>query len=221
MDNGNDRVREWISPERLEFLKQCPKPSGKIGRKVGEEMNIHHRELRDWGFSYIKFDPEYTVLDAGCGGGDTISRLVALCPKGKIYGIDYSDEMVSLASENNAKAIRNGDVKIQNASVSSLPFSDSFFDMVTALETTYFWPDLNAALREIHRVMKKNAVFTMINETYMNEIFRDDIEELHRLIDLKVYTPEEYESFFSKAGFSDIKIHTVEEKNWLALSAVK
>jgi len=221
MDNGNDRVREWMSQERLEFLKQCPKPCGEIGRKVGEEMNLHHRELREWGFSYIKFKQNYTVLDAGCGGGDTISRLVALCPQGKIYGIDYSDEMVRLASENNAEAIKSGHVKIQNASVSSLPFSDSFFDMVSALETTYFWPDLDATLKEIHRVMKKNAVFTMINETYMNEKFRMEIEELHRLIDLKVYTPEEYESFFSKAGFSNIKIHTVEEKNWLALSAVK
>ena len=43
------------------------------------------------------------------------------------------------------------------ASVSDLPFSDNSFDIVTAIETYYFWPDKLKNLKEIYRVLKKDG----------------------------------------------------------------
>ena len=71
-----------------------------------------------------------------------------------ICGIDYSEEMVHLAQKTNKKFVENGHVEIIHGSVSSLPFPDGTFDLVTAFETYYFWPNLIDDLKEIKRVLK-------------------------------------------------------------------
>ena len=35
-------------------------------------------------------EPDFTILDVGCGGGRTILRLLDLAPAGKVYGLDYA-----------------------------------------------------------------------------------------------------------------------------------
>jgi SAM-dependent methyltransferase len=56
--------------------------------------------------------------------------------------IDYSQDMVQLAQKVNRALIGAGRVKVRHGSVSSLPFSDGMFDLVTAFEAYYFWPYL-------------------------------------------------------------------------------
>jgi ubiquinone/menaquinone biosynthesis C-methylase UbiE len=36
-----------------------------------------------------------------------------------------------------------------SGSVSHLPFADQMFDLVTAAETHYYWPDMNADMQEV------------------------------------------------------------------------
>lgn len=52
---------------------------------------------------------------------------------------------------------RLGSCRIQRASVSKLPFSDNTFDLVTAVETQYYWPDLIKDMKEILRVLKPDV----------------------------------------------------------------
>jgi len=47
----------------------------------------------------------------------------------------------------NAHGIRTGRIEIRQASVSRLPFPDGTFDLVTAVETHYYWPDLPTGRR--------------------------------------------------------------------------
>jgi len=43
-------------------------------------------------------------------------------------------------------------------------FRDNFFDLVTAIETYYFWSSLPDAFKEIQRILKADGNFLMINE---------------------------------------------------------
>lgn len=136
------------------LLYQVRKPTRGIGRWFLRGMNAAHSGLTDWGLGHVQIGKAFTVLDVGCGGGRTIAKLAALAPEGKVHGIDYSAESVEVSRRENANAVAAGRVKIDQASVSHLPFPDGYFDLVTAVETQYYWPDPVGDMREIHRVLK-------------------------------------------------------------------
>ncbi len=68
--------------------------------------------------------------------------------------------MASTSLRSVAKAIKvNADVIdkqvfVQQGSAAELPYEDGKFDLVTAVETVYFWPNLPSCLQEVHRVLK-------------------------------------------------------------------
>ncbi len=100
------------------------------------------------GLSHASFGKEDVILDVGCGGGGTVSKLAAIAAQGRVYGIDHSKESVVMAMRTNRQWIDIGRVEIREASVSRLLFPDGAFDAVTAVETHFWWPDL-AGLREV------------------------------------------------------------------------
>ena len=83
-------------------------------------------------------------------------------------GIDYAAGSVAASRGRNAASIRAGRVEIVRASVSQIPFPDSTFDLVTAVETQYYWPDVVNDMREIRRVLKPGGTLVIIAETYRN-----------------------------------------------------
>ncbi|HYA96515.1 MAG TPA: class I SAM-dependent methyltransferase, partial [Methylomirabilota bacterium] len=151
---------------RTPRVTQCQKPSGWLGRFVLRNMNSRHSKLTDWGLTYISIDPKAVILDVGCGGGRTIGKLAAVATLGKVYGVDFSGESVAFAAKTNQQWIDMGRVEIREGSVSKLPFPENMFDIVTAVETHFWWPDLPGDVREILRVLKPGGTFILIAEVY-------------------------------------------------------
>src|SRR5579863_1781963 len=104
---------------------QCKKPTGLFGRLTLWRMNKSHSKLTDWGLTHTTIELGFTVLDVGCGGGRTISKLAAIAAQGKVYGIDFSEESVAASRRYNAQAMRDGRVQIHLADVEKLPFPDN------------------------------------------------------------------------------------------------
>src|SRR5882672_8198005 len=147
-------------------VSQCQKPTGWLGRFTLWRMNASHSKLTDWGLTYISIEKHYTILDVGCGGGRTVSKLAASAMHGKLYGIDYSVDSVAATKTTNARSIEVGRVEVRQGSVSQLPFSDGVFDLVTAVETHFWWPNLPADMREIFRVLKPGGALIVVAEVY-------------------------------------------------------
>lgn len=202
-------------------LNQCRKPAGDTGKVVVEGMNESHFELTGWGLEKVNIKGNSEILDIGCGGGRTVSRLASLAPNGKVFGIDYSMDCVNWASDYNKNLIDKGKVEISNATVEKLPFEDERFDFVSAVETIYFWPDVVNNLIEIKRVLKPSGKILVINEIYEDERFKDRNDEYVKIGDLKIYTPKEFEELFKKAGYKNVQIEVEEEKNWICVVAEK
>ena len=127
-------------------------------------MNFGHSAMAEWGLRFLQPAPDAMVLDCGCGGGANIKTLLKLCPKGKVQGIDYSAVSVEKARKVNAGAIAAGRCTVQQASVAELPFAAEQFEVVTAFETVYFWPELVQNFREVYRVLKPGGIFFICNE---------------------------------------------------------
>ncbi|OPJ63543.1 class I SAM-dependent methyltransferase [Clostridium oryzae] len=202
-------------------LNQCRKPTGHSGKTVVEDMNKSHYELTSWGIKGLNIEKEYTILDAGCGGGVTVGRLAQLASQGEVFGIDYSEDCVKWASQHNETLIQFGRVHILRGSVDKLPFNDNKFNIVTAVETIYFWPDLVSCFCEIGRVLKSNGKFVVINEIYKSEKFKERNEKLISSSNMAIHSPQELKELLQQAGFKNISIETVEDKNWLKAVAEK
>lgn len=204
-----------------ETVRTHSKPLGEEGRNVGLAMNEHHFELWKWGIGHISIAQNASILDIGCGGGRAISLLAEIANKGKVSGIDYSIDMVKLASETNKNAIDNGKVFITQASVSELPFSDAMFDLVTAFETCYFWPDIKNDLREIHRVLKGDSILLIVNEMYKHSLFEERNSAYNAVDGMTIYSAGDYRTLLNDAGFSSVVIDEFPENNWICIIAKK
>jgi len=203
------------------FVKQCRKPSGRFGKFVGRTMNLGHNRVRHWGLSHISIEPDATILDIGCGGGKAVQELAMSTPKGKVYGIDYSEDMVQLTKKVNKALIKKGLVEIKDGTVSSLPFADNMFDLATAFESYYFWPNLIGDLKEIKRVLKPGGTFLIVNEVYKDDKFEKRNTKWAKLLDMQLHTPDEYKDFLTKAGYHIVEIDNIPQKNWITAIAKK
>ena len=92
-------------------MSQYQKPRGWLGRFVLWQMNSRHSKLTDWGLSHVSIAENYTILDVGCGGGRTLSKLGAAAKQGKVYGVDHSEESVAASKRTNARWINVGRVE--------------------------------------------------------------------------------------------------------------
>lgn len=138
-------------------MSQVRKPDRFAGRLFAILMNQSHSRLTDWGLMHIRIEKDFTILDVGCGGGRTIGKLAAMASNGKVYGIDYAAGSVATSRSHNKELIRSGQVEIEQAPVSNLPFAADTFDLLTAIETQYYWPDLPSDMREVLRVLKSGG----------------------------------------------------------------
>ncbi len=196
---------------------QCQRPAGLLGRFVLWNMNSRHSKVTDWGLSHILIDKRDTILDAGCGGGRTVNKLAAIASQGKIYGIDFSGASVAFARRINKQWIDTDRVEIREASVSHCPFSADVFNVVTAVETHFWWPDLPSDMREVLRVLKPGGVLIIIAEVYKgaNTMTAKLAEKYALLSGMKLLTANEHRELFANAGYSEVKIIEEPRKGWI------
>jgi ubiquinone/menaquinone biosynthesis C-methylase UbiE len=180
-------------------------------------MNWSHSRLTDWGLGNISIEPHSTILDVGCGGGRTVSKLAAIATGGRVCGLDYSDESVTVSRKNNARWIDKGRVEVRQGSVSQLPFRDDVFDLVTAVETHYFWPDLAADTREVFRVLKPGGALILIAEAYKGAKTAATklTEKYLPLAGLTLLSVDEHRELFTTAGYSDVRVIEEPGKGWI------
>ena len=194
-----------------ELLLNARKPEGELGDKLIDNMNENHEGLAQWSLSHLDISKGDSILDIGCGGGVNVERFLKMT-ENKVFGLDYSELAVERSSELNRLAIEEGRCKIIQGSVSDLPFDDNFFDIVTAFETVYFWPDFLNDLKEIYRVLKDDGIIFIANEALPNE-YDNRQKHIIELLDMNIYSQYELEDSLQKSGFKNILSHFKESKD--------
>ena len=204
-------------------VTQCQKPVGWLGRVVLRNMNARHSSVTDWGLSHISVKEHFTILDIGCGGGRTVSKLAAVATGGKVYGLDYSADSVAVASKTNREWIKTGRVEIREGSVSQIPFATDTFDLVVAVETHFWWPDLPGDLRELLRVLKPSGELAIIAEVYKGANTKTArlVEKYLPMTGMKLLSPEEHRNLVTDAGYSNVQIRIESHKGWITATGTK
>ena len=187
---------------------------GVRGRTVAALMNKHHNTLSTWGLNHVQIETNFNILDVGCGGGRTISKLANQAVKGRVFGIDTSKDMVAYSRQENKKLVDKGRIQLIQCSVEKLSFRDDLFDLVTAIETYYFWSNLQEAFKEIKRVLKPIGTLLIISEMIKNGKY--DIENAQMIVKSQVnlISLQQIKDLLCATGFFKVEILRKTNSSW-------
>ena len=203
------------------LARQARKPNKWIGRPFLWAMNASHSALTDWGLQQVSIQKNFKILDIGCGGGRTIQKLTGVATEGLVCGVDYASGSVAVSRSRNASLIKSGRVEIHEGSVSQLPFPDDSFDLVTAVETQYYWPDLVSDMKEVRRVLKAGGRLVVIAETYKGGRFDKLKSPVMKLLKSSHLSTGDHRELFLSAGYDDVQIIEEHKRGWICATGRK
>jgi SAM-dependent methyltransferase len=178
-------------------------------------MNRSHAALTDWALGHVAIGEDSMILDVGCGGGGAIRELARIARLGKVYGIDYSEQSVSVARTATAPLIAAGRADVRHATVSSLPFDDGAFDLVTAFETHYFWPNLPSNLQEVLRVLAPGGSLLIAGGEYKGGKYDERDERWSRLGGMALHRPAELGKLLLRCRYVQVQVHEQFQRGWI------
>lgn len=168
----------------------------------GEEgMEQEHLPITLPVLDEMQLVPTDNVLDVGCGAGWLSRRLAKLVAQGRVVGMDVSDEMIRHA--------RRASVDFENlmfvtGEVEEIPWEANFFTHAISVESSYYWPDPPAGVREVFRVLKPGgSAWILIN------YYRDNphCHQWGQLLPVKTHllSAVEWSDLFGAAGFGKVR----------------
>ncbi len=122
-----------------------------------EEKRVH------WILEMLSCQDHEKILEVGCGAGHVLQRVRV----GKLYGIDLSPRMLSLARK------RLGErAELKKCNAGNIDYPEGFFDKVICTEVLEHTVDPKVVLREIRRVAKDRGtvVLSIPNEALINRV---------------------------------------------------
>ena len=102
--------------------------------------------------------PHARLLDLGTGTGDLAREAIAQVPQAKVIAADFTLEMMRVGQ-------KRGRLDFSSADALRLPFNDSSFDAVVSGFLMRNVIDLQRALQEQHRVLKKGGRLVILDTT--------------------------------------------------------
>jgi len=155
-----------------------------------------------------QLSPGEVVLDLGSGGGIDVllsARRVGLT--GKAYGLDMTDEMLSLARENQRKAgIQNAE--FLKGEIENIPLPDNSVDVIISNCVVNLSADKDRVLREAFRVLKPGgrlAISDVVVSGGVPDQIRKSVELWIGCIAGALHE-DEYTAKIAQAGFERVSI---------------
>ncbi len=156
----------------------------------------------------VKLNPGEVVLDLGSGGGiDVLLSAKRVGPTGKAYGLDMTDEMLSLALENK-KTSGLSNVEFLKGEIEKIPLPANTVDVVISNCVINLSADKDQVLREAFRVLKPGGRFAVSDVVVRGQVPADVRKSVELWIGCLAGALEEseYRSKLIKAGFSDVAV---------------
>ncbi|MCC6763780.1 MAG: class I SAM-dependent methyltransferase [Deltaproteobacteria bacterium] len=146
-------------------------------------------------------EPCARILDLGCGTGRLAARLVAEPWAPMVVGCDFSAGMLAHAAER-LRGDR-GQAALVRGDGTRLPFADGAFDAAVSTEAFHWFPDQDAALRDLHRVLRPGGRLLLALVSPPFEIVADAVELGMRMVGQPLWwtTPSRLATQVRAAGF--------------------
>jgi len=163
-----------------------------------------------------------TVLDLGSGGGiDVFISARRVGPRGKVYGVDMTDEMLELSRKNQRVAgVTN--VEFLKGYIEDVPLPDDTVDVVISNCVINLSIDKPKVLREAFRLLKPGGRFGITDIVFEENLTAAERAERGSYTGCiaGALSMEEFRTGLAEAGFEDITIdptHVVADRTHSAI----
>ncbi len=178
-------------------------PRGVVGKLVCLIMNIINKHMYQGIVEEVNLQNTSRMLDIGYGNGYLVNKLYKRY-RCYIEGIDISEDMRLRAFKRNKKGVEAGRIHLTVGDCCKMKYGKDTLDVVTSVNTIYFWQNTNKGFGEIYRVLKKDGVF--INAVYSKEW----LERLaYTKKGFKLFELEEMEQMAREVGFVKIEVKKI------------
>src|SRR5579859_7695599 len=155
-----------------------------------------------------QLNPGEIVLDLGSGGGiDVLLSARRVGPTGRAYGLDMTDEMLALASENKRKSGLTN-VEFLRGEIESIPLPDNSVDVIISNCVINLSADKDKVLREAFRVLKPGGRFAVSDVVTRGEFAPEVRKNVLLWVGCVAGALEdvEYRHKLAAAGFEQIEV---------------
>ena len=162
----------------------------------------------------LQFD-NATVLDLGCGTGGITVHLADKYDLKKIVGFDVEEPSITFAKKRLESFQSNSKVTFIEGTPGTLPFSDSYFDIVFSKDALIHVENKVEVASDIHRVLKPGGVFRASDWVVSaNAVQSHDVKAWldSEGFEFLPATTEQYELALERAGFHDISL--ISRNHW-------
>jgi arsenite methyltransferase len=176
----------------------------------------------------IELKPGEVVLDLGSGGGiDVLLSARRVGPTGKAYGLDMTDDMLSLARENQRQAGVDN-VEFLKGEIENIPLPDNSVDVVVSNCVINLSADKDRVLREAFRVLKPGGRFA-VSDVVVRGAVPDAVRESMMLwvgcvagaLEEQDYQSKLLDAGFTSVSFEPTRIYDVEDaRHFLSQSGI-
>ncbi|WP_448571416.1 class I SAM-dependent methyltransferase [Trichothermofontia sp.] len=118
---------------------------------------VHQRLLE-----YVQLPDAGVVLDIGCGTGRLLNRLASRYPNLRGYGLDLAPVMLQQARQRNQHRPR---LIFKQGRSDAIPFGDRCFDAAFSTISFLHYPDPQAVMGEVYRVLQPGGRFYLVDYT--------------------------------------------------------
>ncbi len=152
--------------------------------------------------------PGMTVVDLGSGGGiDCFLSARKVGPKGRVYGIDATPEMIHRARRT---AAENGydNVEFRLGEIEHMPLDDHVADVVISNCVINLSPDKEQVFKEAFRVLRPGGKLAVSDIVLLKDLPVEVAKDLRAWSECVsgAVSEKEYIGAMKKAGFDDIKV---------------
>ncbi|MEM7292170.1 MAG: class I SAM-dependent methyltransferase [Pseudomonadota bacterium] len=192
----------WV---RNFMSRQYAKPTGLFGRLITAPLlNRSNKLANQLVFDTVAEGDPGRIAEIGFGGGELLLRLAGTYPNKEIHGVEISSEMLIDMRIRSARLGINN-LTLGRGGVDNLPFGSGSFDCVCTVNTVYFWSDLDAGLRELHRVLLPGgrAIIGMGSASHLRD------RGFHER-GFTLYSPDELHAAMQANGFNTDPLRQVE-----------
>jgi len=155
-----------------------------------------------------QLNPGDIVLDLGSGAGiDALLSARRVGPSGKAYGLDMTDEMLSLARENQRRAgVQN--VEFLKGEIENIPLPDNSVDLIISNCVINLSGDKDRVLAEAFRVLKPGGRFAVSDVVTRGAVPAGVRKNILLWVGCIAGALEDYQyvSKLAEAGFEEIEI---------------
>jgi ubiquinone/menaquinone biosynthesis C-methylase UbiE len=161
--------------------------------------------------------PGQTALDVGCGPGYVAAQLARLVgPNGRVHALDVNADFVVRARAVAAEAGVEKRVEVQHLTGERFPLPNALCDRALAKNVLEYVPDVDATLREVHRVLKPGGTLTAMDSDWafviLEPLAPEEVRELFAAAApafREPYIGRRLRAAFRRAGFEDVRVDVV------------